>query len=240
MKFKRYNKKSSYSYTFGYSTTQSLLKNKKNINIIKVLIKKEGLKDKEVLNLKQNLEKNKIPYEINNRLIDKISYKENTYVIGIFEKFKEDIDKNKDIIVLVNPSNPRNVGTIIRTMLAFEFKNLLLVKPAVDVFHPSLIRASMGAFFNINFEYIDSVKDLKNIIKNYKNYSLMLDGDKSVNDIKIDRNKKNCFIFGNESRGLDKDFKNFTNTIYIPHSNNIDSLNVSISVGITLFKTKYG
>lgn len=43
-----------------------------------------------------------IPFEENDKLIDRIAYKENTYVVGVFEKYEEELESEKNHIVLVN------------------------------------------------------------------------------------------------------------------------------------------
>lgn len=59
---------------------------------------------------------------------------------------------NANHVVLVNPGILGNMGTIIRTMLGFNYTNLAIIRPG-DVFDPRVVRASMGALFNINFEF---------------------------------------------------------------------------------------
>ena len=61
-------------------------------------------------------------------------------------------------VVLVNPGDMGNMGTIIRTMLGFNYSNLAIIKPGVDVFDPRVIRASMGALFNTR-RTVGRVKD---------------------------------------------------------------------------------
>ena len=47
-------------------------------------------------------------------------------------------------------------------MLGFNYKNLIIVRPAVDVFDPKVIRASMGAIFHLNIQYYDTFNDYGN------------------------------------------------------------------------------
>ena len=41
-------------------------------------------------------------------------------------------------------------------------------------------------------------------------------------------------VFGNESSGLPDEYLNYGQSIFIPHSHHIDSLNLSMALGITL------
>ncbi len=65
---------------------------------------------------------NNIKCEINNKAINRISKKQNSYAIGVFEKYNMDLDMDKNHLVLVEPSDMGNLGTIIRTMLGFGIK----------------------------------------------------------------------------------------------------------------------
>ena len=49
-----------------------------------------------------------------------------------------------------------NMGTIIRTCVGFGIKNLAVIEPAVDIFNPKVVRASMGAVFHVNICRYDS------------------------------------------------------------------------------------
>jgi TrmH family RNA methyltransferase len=50
-------------------------------------------------------------------------------------------------VALVSPQDPGNVGSILRTMDAVGTDALFLLDGGVDVYHPSVIRASMGTIF---------------------------------------------------------------------------------------------
>ena len=50
-------------------------------------------------------------------------------------------------LALVSPQDPGNVGSILRTMDAVGADALFLLDGGVDVFHPSVVRASMGTIF---------------------------------------------------------------------------------------------
>ena len=136
-------------------------------------------------------------------------------------------------MVLVNPSDMGNMGTIIRTMLGFNYVNLAIIRPGVDVFDPRVIRASMGAIFNINFEYFDSFDEYIEKYPQHNIYPLMLKGAKNIHLIEPDQ-QSHSLVFGNESSGLPDEFLDYGQSIFIPHSEKIDSLNLSMALGITL------
>lgn len=228
---KKYDKELNYSYTLGIFPTIELI-NKRPNSVIKLVFSKdleEDIKNK-VLNLCKT---NGFEYIYDDDYINKISDKGNCFLVGIFKKEYNSLNFDRSHLVLVNPSNMGNVGTIIRTMLGFDYKDLAIITPAIDIYNPKVVRASMGSIFGINIQLFSSFEEYINEYKNHKIYTFMLDGEQKIKEVK----EKNIhsLVFGNESSGLDKSFKEY-NSVVIPHSNEIDSLNLTIAIGISLYE----
>ena len=119
-------------------------------------------------------------------------------------------------------------------MLGFDFKNLAIIKPAVDMFDPLVVRASMGAVFSINFEYFNNIEEYVLKFSAHHLYPFMLNGKSSVENVKFV--KPYSIIHGNESKGLDEKYLELGESVYIPHSKDIDSLNLSIAAGISMWE----
>lgn len=232
-KIKRYQKEFEYSYAFGAYPVIDLLRSHPE-EILKVLFKEGGIDSEGISTVESECKKKGIQYEINDRLIDKISVKENTYVVAVFKKYVSAIELGSNHLVLVNPTNTGNLGTILRTMLGFGFKDLAIIEPAVDIFDPLVIRASMGAIFNLNFEHFKSLEEYLEKFKEYNCYPFMLNGSKSVEEVEF--LKPYSIIHGNESKGLDKKYLTVGESVYIPHNREIDSLNLSIATAISLWE----
>lgn len=236
-RLKRYQKKYGYSYSFGTYPTIDLI-NYQRENLIKVLVKSkhdesEGVN--EVLDLCEEL---RIPVEVADRAIDKIATKENTYVLGIFKKYDSLLDPKENHLVLVEPRNMGNLGTIIRTMLGFDVTNLAIIRPATDIFDPMVVRSTMGAIFQINFEYFESIQEYMEKYGKRNIYPFMLDGAKDIREVKFE--EPFSMIQGNESNGLPKEFSELGQSIYIPNSDKIDSLNLSVATAIGLWEARRG
>ena len=232
-KIKKYQKKYNHSYSFGVYPTLELLKNRKH-NVLKILVKKKGLENDGVREIIDICKKEGIHYEINDRLIEKVAYKENTYVIGIFEKYISKLEVNDNHVVLVNPSDMGNIGTIVRTMLGFGIKNLGIIEPSVDIFDPRVVRSTMGAFFKINFKHYSSIEEYLSEFSTHNYYPFMLGGKSNISEIEF--KEPFTIIQGNEGKGLDKKYMDIGHSVYIPHSKDIDSLNLSVATGIGLWE----
>lgn len=233
IKLKRYQKDFEYSYTFGTYPTIDLLKYHSD-KVIKILLKKDGFGSEGVDEVIQLCEEKGIKYEINDWVIDKIAYKENTYALGAFKKYDSEINSDSNHVVLAQPRNMGNLGTIIRTMLGFGYKDLAIIKPAADIFDPTIVRSAMGALFSINFEYFESLEDYYKVFPDRKSYLFMLDGATKLDEVVFEN--PHSLVFGNEGSGLPVESKKFGNPVYIEHGKEIDSLNLSIAVGIALYK----
>jgi len=232
-KLKRYQKKYSHSYSFGIYPTLDLLRYRAD-KVLKILLKQEDYDSEGIEEIVRICKENSIPIKVNERGIEKISVKENTYVVGVFEKYEVDLEKGSNHMVLMEPRNMGNVGTIIRTMLGFDFKDLAIIGPSVDIFDPKVVRSTMGAIFRVNFKYFDNVSEYLERHPERNVYSFMLEGAKSIKEVEF--KEPMSLIHGNESRGLPEEFKDIGQSVYIPHSKNIDSLNLSIATGIGLWE----
>ena len=230
-KYEKYCKESEYSYCLGAYPTYELINNKSEF-VDCVLLSTKIKLTSEVNNLMELCNKKGIKLIYNDKAINKISNKENCFVIGVFKKYKSELNSNKHI-VLVNPSDMGNLGTIMRTMLGFNYVSLAIIKPAVDLFNPKVVRASMGAIFKLNvceFESFDEYKKTNNL----KQYLFMLNGKNILGEFKTLK-QNYALVFGNEAHGLPPELAKEGETVLIKHNNKIDSLNLQFSVVISIF-----
>ncbi len=230
MKLVRYSKELNYSYTFGAFPTFELVKFKAE-NVIKILLHSKLKISEEINSLIELCKRKNIAVEYDDKTIARVVDKENVFVLGVFKKYTNKLTKGNNL-VLVNPSDMGNLGTIMRTMLGFNITNLIIVKPAVDYFNPKVIRSSMGAIFSLNIlEFENYQQYLKT---NTKKYAFMLNGKNALGSFKF---SSPCdLVFGNEASGLPEDFMQAGESVVIRHSNKIDSLNLPISVGMALYE----
>ncbi len=231
MDIKRYEKDLDYSYALGVYPTIDLFKYRAN-QVSRVILSSKAGSNSGVSEIIAACKQSSLPIEVNDKAIDKISDKENTYCIGVFEKYQTQLSVEKPHVVLVNPSNTGNLGTILRTMHGFEFKDIAIIKPGVDIFNPKTIRASMGSVFAMNYTYFDSIQEYFDQFPK-EPYFFATDGKTILENVKPHRTF--TLIFGNESTGLSDELVGDGKTVRIPFSSEIDSLNLSISVGIALY-----
>ncbi|MEO8285406.1 MAG: TrmH family RNA methyltransferase [Chloroflexota bacterium] len=229
---KTYKKEFGHSYTFGVFPTLELL-HARSAEVLKVLISDAGRKNRGVAKIEELCARRRIPVEVNDKAVDRLSPKENAYAVGVFKKYTASLAANANHLVLVNPGDMGNLGTIIRTMLGFGVTNLALVRPAADIFDPRAVRSSMGALFSIAFHYFDSFEQYHDLFPNNL-YPFMTNGKVTLSQAGFAR--PFSLIFGNESMGLPDDYLQLGTSVTIPQSNKVDSLNLTIAVGVALYE----
>lgn len=237
---KKYNKKYEYSYTLGAFPTFELV-NKMPQQVEWVLMHSKTSEE-----IRQKIcwecQKKGIRVEENDRIIERIRGKDNIILIGVFDKYKMNLENGKNHVVLVNPSDAGNLGTIIRTCIGFGISDLAVIGSAVDIFNPRVIRSSMGAIFSMNLQIF---KDFDEYYEKYGSericYPFMLKGMNVLGEFVHEKGRSFSLIFGNESSGLDDSYLKIGRSVVIDQSKDIDSLNLSLATGIGIYEfTKMG
>lgn len=229
-----YDKKNQTSYALGTTIVIELLKRRIN-DVVRVYIHPKQI-DNEALTLVSNFCKNShVPMIRNNEKIFKdLANKESCMMIAEFNKYCQNLQNDANHMVLVNPSNMGNLGTIIRSSLGFGIKNIALIKPCPDYFDPKVVRASMGAIFNVNIQKFESFEEYEASYPANNLYPFMLKAKDTLG--KVQFKKPFSLIFGNEATGLPDDFLNKGTPVLIKISKEIDSLNLDNAVSIALFE----
>lgn len=237
MKVNKYNKKDEFSYCLGAFPTLELIR--KRPELARAILIHEDFFEKDAL-INECKEKN-IAYEIDSRSVNRLANKDNTLVVGLFDKFFDQIE-DKNHVVLHEISDMGNLGTIMRTMNAFDMRDLVLVGNVCDVFNPKTVRASMGSIFDMRIKYYDSMEEYLRDYPQRNIYLFMLSKDHKDSIYNLEDAKgKYSLVFGNEGRGLPSVFEDFGRKIFIPQSDRVDSFNLPIaaSIGIYEFRRRY-
>lgn len=140
----------------------------------------------------------------------------------------------KRYLLLDDLQDPGNIGTLVRTALAFGIDQVILSKQCVDLYNDKLLRAMQGAHFHISCIY----RDLQEVIPLLKQNGVSVIGSALENAQPIDTLMKTdqmAFILGNEGNGMNKEVLSLCDDIaYIPISA-IESLNVAVAGSIMMY-----
>lgn len=171
-------------------------------------------------------------------VLEKISFTKSPQgLVGIVRK-KEFLfnDLATRYLLLDNVSDPGNVGTIIRTALAFHIDQVILSPGSVDIYNDKVIRSSQGALFQVDVGYADLSQVIGQLKKNQVSVYASTLADGSIDLKKVQPAKKFALIVGNEGAGISQKIVKESNfCIKIMHSDRIDSLNVGVATSIMLY-----
>ena len=174
-------------------------------------------------------------------LFSQLTTQENSQGVILVYSYNENSIETigNNIVVLDRIGDPGNLGTIIRTMDAAGFRDIVLIKGSVDAYNDKAIRSTMGSIFNVNLYYIaeDELLELLKV-KSYKIISTVLHED-SILYTEMQLSEKNAIVFGNEGSGVSSNFiENSDEKVIIPIYGTAESLNVAMACGIIMYKVR--
>lgn len=172
-------------------------------------------------------------------LISKISSVETPQTIMALCKKKCESDELGNHILLVDDvQDPGNLGTIIRSAVAFNIDTVVLSNNTVDLYNPKTIRSTQGMFFHINVIR----RDIKTIIENIKNdsipvYGTLVEHGSDVRELNDRDKEKFALVVGNEGNGVRKEITDMCDrNLYIKMNSDVESLNVGVATSILLYE----
>ena len=158
-------------------------------------------------------------------ILDKLSInKTSSNVIGVCY-----YPQNK-VLYLDGVQDPGNVGTLIRTALAFSYSGVILSKDTASIYNDKVISSTKGAIFSLPI-----YNDIDLISLKEKGYEIVSTSLKNAIDYK-EYHFKNKFVLvlGNEGQGVKEENLLISDYIVKINMDNIDSLNVGVAGGILM------
>lgn len=147
----------------------------------------------------------------------------------------EDIKDFKRIILLEEIKDAGNLGTIIRTAKALNFDAVVLYGDTVDVYNPKTVRSAVGNLWKLPIIKTNNLEDLKKYFKNYEKIATLPRAENKLSN--FTPKLPLLLMFGSEADGLSKDLIKFSTTsVTIEMDNEVESLNLSVSAGILMYK----
>lgn len=141
--------------------------------------------------------------------------------------------KTDRILILDAIQDPGNMGTLMRSAVAFGFDTIFVGDGCVDIYNDKVVRASQGAIFKLHFWSGNIVSFLQKIPE-YQTYGTNVERGMPLE--KIQPQPKMALILGNEGNGISKDIHQLgLPNIYLPMKNT-ESLNVAVAGSIIMYE----
>ena len=199
---------------------------------------KKGVIEELILEKDEVLPINLPTVYVTNEIIHKISDLESpSNVMALCNMTDNDITGDK-ILLLDDIQDPGNLGTIIRSAVAFNIDTIVLSPNTVDIYNSKVLRSTQGMIFHINIV----VKDLNEVILSLKEkeipiYGTRVDFGEDVRILKDKDRKKYALIMGNEGQGVHPEILDMCDEyFYIDMNPNVESLNVGVATSIILYE----
>ncbi|WP_339033778.1 RNA methyltransferase [Spiroplasma endosymbiont of Cantharis rufa] len=145
---------------------------------------------------------------------------------------KQELDGN--YLIIDGIQDPGNLGTLIRSAFAFDFRNIICSNDCVSFYHPKVLRATQSNHFDLNLLN----EDLNNFIDNLKQKNIIVLGTllKQKSDLLENmKNKRVALVLGNEGQGISKEIsQKIDKNIIIKTNKELESLNVGVAGSILM------
>lgn len=182
-------------------------------------------------------------FHISKEIFDKIAYRKTTGgIVGVYRTKEFDIKTLKRdnllLVVLESVEKPGNLGAILRTCDAAKVDAVIVCDAKVDFFNPNVIRSSVGTIFTQKIINLDK-NDVLSFCENNEIQILSTFLREDTHDIyTVNLTPSTALVFGTEAEGLSNFWhEKATKTIKIPMNGQVDSLNVSNAVAVSVFES---
>jgi TrmH family RNA methyltransferase len=132
------------------------------------------------------------------------------------------------VLILEHIQDPGNLGTLLRSALAFGFETIVLDE-AVDLYNPKVLRSTQGALFHLSFLTM-SAPEFKAKHPDYTLIATAVNGNTTI----VKPKDKYALILGNEGSGIHKDTLAIADTIITIPMATMESLNVAVAGSIIM------
>ncbi len=177
------------------------------------------------------------PIYVNDKVLKSISKLETpSVIIAVCKKINNNEVIGNKVLALDNIQDPGNLGTIIRSAVAFSIDTIILGHDTVDIYNEKCLRASQGMIFQINILEKDLVSFLLSLKeKDYKIWGTIVNNGINIQDISVPF--KYVLIVGNEGKGIKQEIKLICDKLLsIKMNNQCESLNVGVACSIILYQ----
>lgn len=186
--------------------------------------------------------------ELSRDLMAKLSDKdEPSEVVALVAMPPDDLSRiqigpNLLVVAFDRPSNPGNLGTIVRSCDALRADGLIISGHAVDLYDPQTIRATVGSLFSLPVVRSPSHSALRSWFAQVRRQigDLQVVGTSASAEqdiLDIDLTRPTVIAIGNETLGLSSSYRELCDVlIRIPIYGSATSLNVACAASIVLYE----
>lgn len=173
---------------------------------------------------------------VSSNVMNKLSnLKTPSNVMAVVKKLDEK-EVGEKILILDNIQDPGNLGTIIRSAVAFNFDTIVLSPKTVDLYNHKVVRSTQGMMFHTNIV----IREPVSFINELKNEGYKIVGTKVTNGVDVRESKTYshfALIIGNEGKGMSEELSELCDEyLYIKMNDQCESLNAAVAASILMYE----
>ena len=175
---------------------------------------------------------------VNTAVLSKISTTDSPpdiVAVGVKKNFSvNDLKGAKKVVLLENVRDLGNLGTILRTSVAFGADAVVLYGDSADVYNPKCVRSAVGNLWKIPVVSIKDFSILKELFTDFYRVATLLRAENYLKNFQAE--EKILVMFGSEADGLSEELINFsTAAVKIEMASSVESLNLSVSCAVVMY-----
>ena len=153
--------------------------------------------------------------------------------ITLKEFIVENNKKNINLLALEEVTDPRNIGSIIRSAVAFNIDGVIVKERSFPSKSKLLYKSASGGAEHIKIFQVSNVNTALKYLKTKDFWVSAFDVSAQKDFTKHNWNGKNILLFGSEGYGIKaKTLENADFRFRVKMNNNIESLNISNTVSV--------
>ena len=151
---------------------------------------------------------------------------------------KESILREEAVLALDAVRDPGNLGAVLRSAAAFSIHTVLLSSDTADLTNSKTLRSAMGAIFKLRFVRVEDLKGSIGVLRETGRRVFAAELRQGARPLlEVAPTLSDVFVIGNEGHGIDKEVSGACDgSVYIPISENTESLNASVAASILLWE----
>jgi TrmH family RNA methyltransferase len=158
--------------------------------------------------------------------------------------YKEEFSKNTSerAVILCSVRDPGNLGSVIRSSVAFGVSHIILSSDCADAYNPKTVRGAMGSLFRVKISRVSNlISTVEEIKKSGRRVFAAELSDEAISLTEAGLCGTDIVMIGNEGHGIPSEISAVcTNSVYIPISSKTESLNASVAAAVFMWEQSKG
>lgn len=159
--------------------------------------------------------------------------------VSLEQLLEQNSDKKAVYLLLDGITDTRNLGAIIRTAAAVGVSGIVLPQTGSAPVNADTVKTSAGGIFSVPLVKVNHLKDAFFLFQDHEIKTIAVSEKAKKTAFEFDFDDSLALIMGAEDKGIQKGLlKMVDDSVKLPMSDQMDSLNVSVACGVMLYEVQ--